>query len=45
MSGHDYIVRRAILAWIRATHWLANGPDLKYLDQSTLVGSSSNGAG
>jgi hypothetical protein len=45
MSGHDYIARRIVLAWIRATHWLANSPDLKHLDQPTLVGSWSNGVG
>jgi hypothetical protein len=45
MSGHDYIARRVILAWISATHWSANGPDLKHLDQPTLVGSWSNDAG
>jgi hypothetical protein len=39
MSDYDYITRGVILAWIRATHWPANDPDLKYLDQSTPVGS------
>jgi hypothetical protein len=39
MRGYDYIARGVILAWILATHWPANGPDLKYLDQSTPVGS------
>jgi hypothetical protein len=29
MSGHDYIAHKVILAWIRATHWPTNGPDLK----------------
>jgi hypothetical protein len=32
MSVHDYIAHRVTLALIRATHWSANGPDLKSPD-------------